>query len=90
MECRQIRVNDQKIQEIVLRAIVTQCRLLDAKIQRMSNSNAAGKDQRKLLENENRQCHKKLEILQEEKMRLYESYVMGSVEKEDFLTKCFL
>lgn len=87
LECRQIRVNDQKIQEIVLRAIVTQCRLLDAKIQRMSNSNAAGKDQRKLLENENRQCHKKLEILQEEKMRLYESYVMGSVEKEEYLTK---
>lgn len=85
LECGQIRVNDQKMQGIVLRAIVTQCRLLDAKIQKVSGSGGVGKSKKQLLEKEYRQCHRKLETLQAEKMQLYETYVTGNIGKDAYL-----
>lgn len=87
LECNQIRVNDQRMQEIILRAIVTQCRLLDAKIQKVSGTDGVEKSRKQLLEKEYRQYHRKLETLQAEKMQLYEAYVTGNIGKDAYLEK---
>lgn len=85
LECGQIRVNDQKMQEIVRRAIVTQCRLLDAKIQKVSCSRNEGKSKLRLLQEEYRKKQRQLKALQANKMRLYEAYVTGDLDKDRYM-----
>ena len=83
--CSDICVNDEKIRTVILRAIVLQCKLVDAKIRTLSKSSSGGKDKRQVLRNECRQLRKKLTGLQEQKMALYESYMTGSLTKEQYV-----
>lgn len=85
--CSRIRVNDEKMQCIVLRAIVTQCRLLDAKVQKLAVSGGEVRDRKSVLQNECRYCRRHLDGVQSEKMDLYEKYAMGSLGKEEYLQK---
>lgn len=87
LKCDQIRVNDQRMQEIILRAIVMQCRLLDEKIQRLSNFENKRKNEQSILYDEQTYQKKRLEIIQANKMQLYESYVTGEMNKEKYMSE---
>ena len=84
--CKDIRINDAVLYNIVLRAIVIQCQLLDGKIKQLSEKTKAFKSRQELLEDELTACKRQITRLQANKMDLYESYVSGKISKEDYIS----
>lgn len=87
LNCAAVRVNEEKIKGIILRAIVMQCKLLDAKIQKVITSSAGSKDKRQLLQSEMKKLHRQLDRIQAAKMQYYEDYVTGTLCKDDYLSR---
>lgn len=83
--CKDVRINEQKLTQIVLRAITTQCRLLDEKIQRVKIENRTDRSNEQVLQSECQMLRRKIERLQAGKMQCYEDYVSGLLSKENFL-----
>lgn len=84
--CSQIRINDEKIQQIVLNAIVAQCRLLDAKVRKFDSTGDV-RDKRELLQREQQNGRRKIEQMRAKKMKLYEDYVTGALDKKVYIRK---
>ena len=86
-ECSKVRIDDKKMKDILLRAILTQCRIADEQIHEISRLNqsaaleesALSKEQKRL-KNRNEDCHVST-------MGLYEEYVSGNLSKEEFIRK---
>lgn len=85
MECAHVRANDETLKGIVLRAIIMQCKILDAKIQKVISTSGGTKDKRQLLQVEKKKMHRQLDKLQATKMQYYEDYVRGDLSKDDYL-----
>ena len=85
--CEQVRMDDRKLQEVLLRAIWTQCELFDAKVKRLDEQKRkAGKDKVFFLQ-EIERCRKLMEQAEREKLKLYEQYAEGELSKEMFLSQ---
>ena len=85
--CEQVRMDDRKLQEVLLRAIRTQCELFDAKVKRLDEQKRkAGKDKVFFLQ-EIERCRKLMEQAEREKLKLYEQYAEGELSKEMFLSQ---
>ncbi len=85
--CKDVRINEEKLTQIVLRSITTQCRLLDEKIQRVKAENRTDRSSEQVLQNERQMLRRKIERLRAGKMQRYEDYVSGLLSKDDFLMK---
>lgn len=85
--CDQVLMEDARISNILLRAIQSQCRLLDVKLQKIQQEQKSAKSERELLLAEKKRCAAVLEKMQSEKMRYYEAFIEGALSKEEFFAK---
>lgn len=83
--CKDVRFNDEKLSGIVLRAIQTQSKLLDAKVKRLRINSRFTKTTEEVVQSECRSLRKELDKIYAEKMEAYEKYVAKTISKEDFL-----
>lgn len=85
--CADIRIDNSTLYDVVLRAIVTQCRLVDTHLKELSKNTEAFKTKQELLQSEYRKIKRQLEKIMSSKMNLYEEYATGNLSKEDYLKK---
>ena len=79
-DCRNVRIDDAKLTQIVLNAITVQCRLLDGKIRSIRHSQSAYE----ILRNESLDIQRQIERIRSEKMTLYEKYVRAEMTKDEY------
>lgn len=85
--CDNIRINEKLLHDIVLRAINTQCKLLDEKVRQISAINKTCRNERDILLSECSQYKSRLSKIQADKIGYYEDYVSGKITKEFFVEK---
>lgn len=85
LACKEIHVDDEQMQDILLSAIQNQAKLLNARIENLIVSERARKTETEILCGEIRKRRKQLSAIQERKIEEYEKYASGEMEKEDFL-----
>lgn len=85
-DCKEVRFNDEKLTGIVLRAIQTQSKLLDAKVKRLRVNSRFTKTTEEVVQAECKALRRELDKIYAEKMDAYEQYVAGSITKDDFLS----
>lgn len=85
--CEEVRFSEEKLKKIVLRAIVTQCDLMNARVKKVKREGSAAKSKEQILQNERRKLRRQIEQAQASKMQYYEDYVSGKISKEDFVLK---
>lgn len=85
--CEEIKVPEKKLTEIVLRAIVTQCRLMGEKIEKLKREEDSIQPEFLNLEKEQRRLRMQIEQTAASKIRYYEEYVKGTFSKEEFILR---
>ena len=85
--CENIKFHEEKLKEIVLRAIAMQCKLLDAKITRIKKESGVTRSEEQIVQSECRRLRKQMEVVQASKMQYYEEYISGKINKDDFIRK---
>lgn len=85
--CHEIRMNDAKLRDIILRAINVQCKLLDERVQQTIKANKNALCEEDVLSKKYKNTQQQLNRIKEEKMTLYEDYVNGSLLKDDFVNQ---
>lgn len=83
-DCKSVRIDNDRLEQIVLRAVTKQCSLLDAKIQSVKKESDSAKSDDYTLENECRALRRQIDRIQADKMTLYEKYACGDIEKEAY------
>lgn len=84
-DCKNVRIDEKRLTQIVLNAITTQCKLLDAKIERIRQDSFLSKSSEQIIQNECKSIRKAIERIEIDKMELYERYVNGDISKDDFI-----
>ena len=84
-DCGKVVVNDAELEQIVVRAVNTQCELLDIKISQLKKSSNITKNKEQIMKNECRSLRLKIEHAETKTLRFYEDYVEGRITKEDFI-----
>lgn len=85
--CGAIRMDDAKIQDVVLHALTNQCRLLDVRLQQVAKEKRENCQKQQDADAELRKLQVQLRTLQADNIRSYEAYVSGALSKDIFLTK---
>ena len=80
-------MDDQKLREILLRAIQNQCDMVDVKVKKLSTAEKRSGEKRRFLLNELKICKSLVDRAQREKMQLYEQFSSGEVSKDMFITQ---
>lgn len=83
-DCKSVRIDNGRLEQIVLRAITTQCALLDAKVQSIEKESYSAKAEEQILQNECQSLYKQIGRIQADKMALYERYACGNIMKEAY------
>lgn len=83
--CASIRVDETKLSEIVLRAIESQCAMLDARIKQNRRERGKHEGERRMLERECSELRRQAERLEDESLRRYEQYASGTLSRVDFM-----
>lgn len=83
--CKEVRFNDEKLSGILLRAIQTQSKLLDAKVKRLRINSHFTKTTEEVVQAECKKLHTELDKIYAEKMEAYERYVARKITREEFL-----
>lgn len=86
-QCKDVVIDNDHLEQIVLRAITTQCRLLDAKIQSIKKESHVAKNSDQILRNECQTLQKQIDRIEADKMALYEKYVCGDIGKEIYTSE---
>lgn len=86
-ECQNVRISEEVLTRIVLRAITTQCQLLDEKIKQVKKQSHQAKSNIQILETECVTLRRQIEKADSDKMSLYENYVSGVISKDSFIIK---
>lgn len=86
-DCKKVRFSEEKLKEIVLRAITTQCALLDVKVKKIRKESKSAKSESTLLQREYKTLSRQAEHLEAVKLQYYEEYVQGRISKDEFLCK---
>ena len=84
-DCKDVRFNDERLSGVMLRAIQTQSKLLDAKVKRLRANSRYAKTTEDVLQAECKSLRRELDQIYAKKMDAYEQYVAGIISKEDFL-----
>ena len=83
-DCKNVRIDNERLERIVFRAITTQCCLLDAKIQSIMKESNSAKSGDQILQNECQTLRRQIDRIQADKMALYEKYACGEITKEAY------
>lgn len=83
-DCKSVRIDNGRLEQIVLRAITTQCALLDAKVRSIEKESCSAKAEEQILRNECQSLYKQIGRIQADKMALYERYACGNIMKEGY------
>lgn len=86
-DCKSVRIDNNQLEQIVLRAISMQCRLLDAKVQSIKRESYSAKSSDQILRNECQSLHRQIDRIQDDKMTLYERYACGTIAKEVYVSE---
>lgn len=86
-DCAMVRMDDQQLNDILLRAIQKQCELLDAKAKKLSAARNNVSEEQAFLRRELKTCKRVVDQAQQEKMMLYEKYTVGTITKEEFVAQ---
>lgn len=86
-DCKKVRFSEEKLKEIVLRAITTQCTLLDVKVKKNRKESKNAKSESILLQREYKTLSGQVDHLEAVKLQHYEEYVQGMISKDEFLCK---
>ena len=86
-QCKDVVIDNDQLEQIVLRAITTQCRLLDAKIQSIKKESHVAKNSDQILRNECQTLRKQIDRIEADKMALYEKYVCADISKEIYTSE---
>lgn len=85
--CANVKIEEKKLCKVVLRAVLSQCKLLDEHIQRAKEQSRSVRSSQEILESQRRALRNDLDRLQNDKMRYYEDYATGRLTKEGFATQ---
>lgn len=85
--CGSVRMDDQLLHDVLLRAIRKQCEVLDARVKQINASKNKLVDEQTFLQQEMRRCRRIVDQIQKEKMGLYEKYTDGALTKEEFASR---
>ena len=83
--CKDVRIRDSSLSDIVLRSIQMQMRILDANVTKIRRKQRLVKSEEQVLQEECRRLRQKIEGFEDEKMERYEQYLSGELSKEAFL-----
>ena len=86
-ECKQIRCDDRKMQEILLKAVRQQCMMMDTRIKHIKATAKTVRSEIEMLMADIRLQRRLAENAKASKMRLYEEYVEGVITKEEYSAK---
>ena len=86
-DCKSVRIDNDQLEQIVLRAISIQCRLLDVKVQSIKRESYSAKSTDQILRNECQSLHRQIARIQADKMALYERYACGNITKEVYASE---
>ena len=86
-DCKSVRIDNDQLEQIVLRAISMQCRLLDAKVQSIKRESYSAKSGDQILRSECQSLHRQIDRIQDDKMTLYERYACGNIAKEVYVSE---
>lgn len=78
---------EEKLAEIVLRAIITQCKLMDEKIGKLKKEENTVQSEFRSLKKEQQRIRMQMEQAAASKIQYYEEYVKGTFSKEEFILK---
>ena len=85
--CMDVRVNEAEMIQVLQNAIQTHIAVLAEQDRQKEYMLRECKDELKELEKEAERLDRKKKALMDEKMKLYESFVAGELEKEEYLAK---
>ena len=85
--CKDVRVNEAEMLRVLQHAIQTQVALLAEQERQMEYFSQECNAERKELEKEAGKLAKKKKSLMDEKMKLYESFIAGDLDKEAYLAQ---
>lgn len=86
-DCEKVRISNEKLKEIVLRAIMTQCTLFDIKVKDIRKETKIIKSESALLQQQYKNLSEQKEHIEAAKQQHYEQYVQGILNKEEFFAK---
>lgn len=84
-DCKDVCIEETQLIGIVLNAIQMQCRLLDAKINKIKQESFSVKTSEQIILNECQSTKRKIDQIQAQKMYLYERYVLKELQKADYI-----
>lgn len=86
-DCAKIRCDEEKMKNIVLRAIKQQCMMMESDIRLIRSAAKKRRSEADTLKGELRSTERLLESIRDEKMKLYEDFASGRFTKEEYLAK---
>lgn len=84
-DCKGVRANDEQIQRVILRAIQSQCSLVDTEIERIMQSEIKNRSTEAVVRAELKKYQRKIDLLQAQRITNYEDFISGQMTKESFL-----
>lgn len=86
-DCTKIQIEEDRLSEIVLRAIQNQCDIVDVNVERAKTMKQAGLAEQAALQGELNALSRKIDRSQANLMRTYEAYAGGQISKDEFLAR---
>ena len=86
-DCANVHIQEKRLSEVILRAIQSQCAVVDTKVQTAKAARKGALSGQTSLQNELQKQKRKIEKAQAQVMRDYEAYISGSLSKESFLQR---
>lgn len=84
-ECADIVISEEQISKVLLRAIINQCKVADAKLQAIKAAKKGAASEQETLRKELQKQQRIIETCNSDTMRTYEAYVSGTLSKEAFM-----
>lgn len=90
--CNDLKINDDKLQKIVLNAINQQLEFIETTVTKIKSNNIKIKSEKEMIVSELNKLNKDLILFNEKKMQLYEEFMQNKISKDIYLDrkKCLL
>ena len=85
--CGKIRINEAELTNVILHAIMVQCKLLDERIEKIKWHGYRMRSQEEILREEHDNMLRETEQIKTGKMESYELYVEGKISKEEYIAR---
>lgn len=85
--CKDVRINEARVLAVLLRAIQTQCQLIDAKIKQSNSTAKNSASGMEFLRADIRKAKKQISRYEQQRLELYEQYTIGRLTKENYISE---